>query len=350
MDVYIGGVEHAILHLLYSRFFAKFAHSIGLWPTGGPDNKAEPFKRLITQGMVHGKTYSHPITGQFLKPHELYRDTEMIKADDLTATISFEKMSKSKYNGVNPAACIKRYGADATRAHMLFQAPISDVLEWQEKRIVGIHRWFGKVWGVVHNVAYLMRETETNAVDVPIMFNTNEEMAFWRGVQLAVKEVTESMQETYALNTVISTLTKVTNSIHSLPKTDIVGIPIRYQSLSTLLRMLAPIAPAFAEECWETLHLDVPQLSGTKVLEMPWPKIDKRALELIEDFVKCAVQVNGKLRVVIDVELKKLQAKDGVKYIKALVMETPEGQKWVGAKELQQVVLARNGRVANFVL
>ncbi|KAL3422622.1 leucyl-trna synthetase [Phlyctema vagabunda] len=145
VDLYIGGVEHAILHLLYARFISKFLASTDLWPAGShPDIRGEPFRQLLTQGMVHGKTFSDPDTGRFLKPDEIdLRDPSnpVIIAKDTAAKISYEKMSKSKYNGVDPAATIEKYGADVVRAHILFQAPVTEVLEWDDKRITGISRW-----------------------------------------------------------------------------------------------------------------------------------------------------------------------------------------------------------------
>ncbi|PVI03901.1 leucyl-tRNA synthetase [Periconia macrospinosa] len=151
VDTYVGGVEHAILHLLYARFITKFLAKTGRWPKGTQPSKGglgEPFKRLVTQGMVHGKTYTDPTTGRFLRPDELdlSKETEpIIKETGLLAKVSYEKMSKSKYNGVDPGNVIKEYGADATRAHMLFQAPINDVLEWDETKITGVQRWLKRV-------------------------------------------------------------------------------------------------------------------------------------------------------------------------------------------------------------
>ena len=108
----------------------------------------EPIKQLVTQGMVHGKTYTNPESERFLKPKETnlsnVNEPKIIKSG-FTPKISFEKMSKSKYNGADPSECIKKYGADATRAHMLFQAPISDILNWNEEQIHGIDRWLRKV-------------------------------------------------------------------------------------------------------------------------------------------------------------------------------------------------------------
>lgn len=269
-------------------------------------------------------------------------------------------MSKSKHNGIDPAACISKYGADATRAHVLFQAPISDVLEWDEKKIIGIHRWFGRIWGLVHATRYHIQHEAIDTSDAPMRLKNNEEQMLWREVQNTVKGVTGSLADTYALNTVVSTLTKLTNSLHALPALDqlpepdtgTVGLQVRYKAAEALLRMVAPIAPAFAEECWEALHIYLPDLAGTKVLERPWPKIDDVALRYINEVVKCAVQVNGKVRVLIDVERKRMENRQtAIAYVTKLVLETPEGKKWIGGSgEIQQAILPKNGRSINFVV
>jgi leucyl-tRNA synthetase len=159
VDVYIGGVEHAILHLLYARFIYKFLSQSNLFPeivhsgalAAAPP--AEPFKTLLSQGMVHGKTYTEPSTGRFLLPLEVDLssgpDKPLIKGTQITPNVSFEKMSKSKHNGVDPTTCVYKYGADATRAHVLFSAPVSEVLEWDESKIVGMERWFARLWKLV---------------------------------------------------------------------------------------------------------------------------------------------------------------------------------------------------------
>ena len=148
VDIYIGGIEHAILHLLYARFVSKFLATTSLWPGGlSPHIRGEPFKKLISQGMVHGKTFSDPHSGRFLRAHELDLNdlaTPKILGTGETPKVSFEKMSKSKHNGVDPTTCIQTYGADVVRAHMLFQAPVTEILEWDELRIIGIQRWFGE--------------------------------------------------------------------------------------------------------------------------------------------------------------------------------------------------------------
>ncbi|KAJ2790642.1 Leucyl-tRNA synthetase, mitochondrial, partial [Coemansia guatemalensis] len=174
VDIYIGGVEHAILHLLYARFICKF-----LWRTrafGLPDAQqvpasdgagrkklaskglgrsynGEPFKRLLTQGMVHGLTYRDPATGRFLRPNELEIDSSSsqlrITGTGQLPETSYEKMSKSKYNGVDPSETVRKYGADATRLHMLYLAPPQDVLEWDTQSIIGMQRWINRVGRLV---------------------------------------------------------------------------------------------------------------------------------------------------------------------------------------------------------
>ena len=134
VDIYVGGVEHAILHLLYARFISKFLATTPLWPEGSRSH-GEPFKRILTQGMVHGKTYSDPVNGRFLKPAEVdisNPSKPIVLATGSVANVSFEKMSKSKHNGVDPSTCMAKYGADATRAHILFQAlcPIPIFSRW----------------------------------------------------------------------------------------------------------------------------------------------------------------------------------------------------------------------------
>ena len=146
VDLYIGGVEHAILHLLYARFVSRFVASTSLWKSS---NDGEPFRKLLAQGMVHGKTYSDPSNGRFLKPHEVDLSAPskpIVISTGAAANVSFEKMSKSKYNGTDPMLCMEQHSTDATRAHILFQAPVSEVLDWDEEKITGITRWMQRIY------------------------------------------------------------------------------------------------------------------------------------------------------------------------------------------------------------
>ncbi|GME32092.1 Aminoacyl-tRNA synthetase class I conserved site [Neofusicoccum parvum] len=324
VDVYIGGVEHAILHLLYARFISKFLSTTSLWPSGGgPDNKGEPFKKLITQGMVHGRTYSHPETGRFLKPDEVDLSNPskpMIIATGQQANVSFEKMSKSKHNGVDPGECISKYGADTTRAHMLFQAPVTEVLEWDETKIAGIQRWLQRVWRVTQRAIEITPSADfynTNLQDVPVA----DEITL--AMHQTIKSVTTSLSTTYSLNTVISDLTKLTNTLDDLSTraldNELLSSPSKQtyfaqtyrRSLKCLLTMLAPICPAFASECWETLHLALaaehPSTAAATsssipdIFTQPFPShSDDLIAALSSQSMTTAVQINGKLAFTLD--------------------------------------------------
>ena len=374
VDVYIGGVEHAILHLLYARFLSKFLASTPLWPSGGGlENKGEPFKKLITQGMVHGKTFSDPVTGRFLKPEEIdFSDpaTPKIKLTGETPTISWEKMSKSKHNGVDPQSCIHRYGADATRAHILFQAPIGEVLQWEEDRIVGIHRWFGRIWRLVQDVSSATASKSGNSKELthtippPSLPSLSpSEKPIWISIQDTIASVKTAFSTTYTLNTAVSDLIKLTNSLTASPIT-ITNLPLAYHGTSALLRMLAPIAPAFAEECWELLHSSSPLVPESSIFHHPFPvREDVPA----SDMQTCSVQENGKLRLALSIQkppeelLGKGREEELREWVVRQIEGTDEGGRWLRGRKgkeegregrqagWKRVVCVKGGRTVNFV-
>jgi len=202
VDVYIGGIEHAILHLLYSRFLSKFAWKTGLYgkspeledKEGKEPGRGEPFKVLLTQGMVQGKTFKDPTTGAFLHPTEVdLKDPQspIQISTGLPPAQSFEKMSKSKFNGVDPEAMIASHGADATRLHILYKAPPSEELEWDEQSIVGMQRFLTKVWRIVGHTVTTAPSAAVDNTFKPSTANMNtEERELWRLVNSTVKEVT----------------------------------------------------------------------------------------------------------------------------------------------------------------
>ena len=384
VDIYIGGIEHAILHLLYARFISKFFTSTSYWPSGGGEqNMGEPFRRLITQGMVHGKTYSDPDTGRFLKPEEVdFSDLSnpRIVNSGVTPYVSWEKMSKSKHNGVDPTRCIKKYGADATRAHILFQSPTCDVLEWEEERIVGIQRWFNRLWRLTHqtkwNLEAIYPAGVTNCLfsdgtapfKVPTLdpssFTENENYQ-WSQVQRTILSVTTNLSETFTLNTIISDLMELTNAL--VQSGQPLNPPLQYHATSSLLRMLAPIAPAVAEECWEELHstrLDgnqsTPSTSVPSIFASPFPKIDTSLAAIQSRMQICVVQENGKRRFAVEIPTPSREMMEGGKEeeLKAWAVQqianTEDGHGWfkkVQGKGLiwKRIVVVQGGRVVNFV-
>lgn len=390
VDIYIGGIEHAILHLLYARFISKFLAEIGVWPAGfGNANRGEPFHRVISQGMVHGKTYTDSKTGRFMKQEELdlsNPNDPKISSTGERPNISFEKMSKSKHNGVDPISCVSRYGADVTRAHMLFQAPISQVLEWDEERIVGVERWFTRIWRYIEypqesaafEISYLVKYREKlnrfhgiqtgpddwAAIDTyfktTMKYDWNKfqkhELKAWVQVQKTIVSVTASFSRTFALNTVVSDLMELSNYLIA-PKRYKLGWQMGYQAWSAFFRMLAPVAPAFAEECWERMHA-LCRSTGTpktSIFHEPWPKEDGLIAELDQRGQTCSVQEDGKFRFAVEIERPPEglnQSSDLGKLKEWAVTQihgTEEGKRFLKAKVFDAVHVVRNGKTVNFV-
>jgi leucyl-tRNA synthetase len=369
VNFYIGGVEHAILHLLYARFIAKFlASALGKhsWPT---ETIAEPFNKLVAQGMVHGKTYSDPATGRFLRPNEVDltnpKEPKMVSTGE-TPNISFEKMSKSKYNGVDPTSCINKYGADVTRAHMLFAAPESEILEWEEERIAGITRWLQRVWRLVQRAApdAVFRGEDARSREDGAKAQAEEETAgqqphreerergVLRATKVTLNSVTAKLDAAAGLNTVISDLIKLTGQIQDA---GLVDPSIRLLCTETLVKMMAPLTPAFAEEAWTALHPDEKPIS---IFESEWPDLTAVQAGLVEEMMTCVLTVDGKrkfdTRIPIVPDL--LPKKEWAEWVKNQLLKTDEGKAWNDKpsnygimKRVERVVVGKNGGILNLV-
>jgi leucyl-tRNA synthetase len=375
VDVYIGGVEHAILHLLYARFIYKFLSGSELFPAGN-HAIAEPFKVLLSQGMVHGKTFTEPSTGRFLLPDEVdltRPDKPLIKGTQVAPNISFEKMSKSKYNGVDPTLTTSKYGADATRAHILFSAPVSEVLEWDETKIVGVERWFGRLWKLVQDTqqsladsSFTVSEAEVSSGHAALISTSLQDLSDSDADAIlathnTITSVTTCIESNpYGLNTVISDLTKLTNALASAPASSPL---IAYLSISSLLRLLAPIAPALASESWEVLHTTSTTMPS--ILSSPWPStlLTPEQVEALSSRggQTVAVQINGKLRCAVTIPRMESASPQGKNnpsqeeqdWIVSRVLETAEGKMWLQEKndweKRRRVIVVKGGKLVNVV-
>ena len=371
VDTYIGGIEHAILHLLYARFVYKFLASTDLLPQYSEEtaSSAEPFTRLITQGMVHGKTYINPADGAFLKPDEVDLTDPLapkVVGTGELAKISFEKMSKSKHNGVDPTEFIAKYGADPTRAHLLFQAPVGDILNWDESKITGVTRWLQRLHDQVVAVGSFDGETATakdtlearwqklDSMSVSELRQWDADVELWRDVQRTVTSVTKSYNDIYSLNTVISHLMSLTNSLANEHGSG--HVTIRKQAVDVLVRLLAPITPAFAEECWSVIHPSKGSIFST---ETAFPVADG-TLEspmLQPRLQSCAVQINGRMRGVVEIapppaELQGDALRD---WMISAILDTETGRERFAEgkydlKQAKRAIPVRGGKVINFVM
>lgn len=250
VDQYIGGIEHAVMHLLYARFIYKVMRDEGLLHSN------EPFKRLLTQGMV-------------LKDGA--------------------KMSKSKGNTVDPNTLIDRYGADTVRFFILFAAPPEQSLEWSDHGVEGAHRFLRKLWQFTYQVTFIpeMNQADENGYSV-----------HWEEAPHSIKQFRKEQHEILVqalhdyeksqFNTVASACMKLLNNLGKIPADELFGQHLIHESLSFLLRLLAPLCPHITHHLWRELGY------GQQILKAPWPKAAKEALRL--DKVEYTIQVNGKLR------------------------------------------------------
>lgn len=358
VDLYIGGIEHAILHLLYARFICKF-----LGHESSTSKLGEPFERLLAQGMVHGRTFSDAETGRFLKPSEVddtdFRNPISVQSGQ-PVNVSFEKMSKSKHNGVDPISCMARYGVGTVRAHLLFQAPVTDVLDWDESKISGVQRWFQRLWNLSHDLSAVPRIGDDDKAKL-LSGASDELVGLWRQTQQTVLSVSQSYHETYALNTVVSDLMALTNKIQQSRGAD--GTRphgIVAEALCVALRLLTPIAPSLAEECWSVMHggsdgeFD-PSLTASHA---GFPRPDGSLDGLRTQQQPCAVQVNGKLRFVAQIATPPESIGNGEPlkdWVVAQVVESGEGREALSKGKIdlasaKKIIAVRGGRTLNIVV
>jgi leucyl-tRNA synthetase len=332
VDQYIGGIEHAILHLLYSRFFQRAM----VEETGLMQGVDEPFANLLTQGMVLAESYYTDASGrrEWVNPAdvEVERDSKgnivsATRAADGTPVVydGIGTMSKSKNNGVDPQALIDKYGADTARFYTMFASPPTNTLEWSDESVEGSYRFLRKVWDF--SIRFSRAKRSAN-VERKIRFQIHSEL----------KKANDDI-ERQKFNTVASACMKILNSLEELADWD----ATTEEGLSILLRLLSPIAPHITHHLWRELELgkQFPG-AGDDILLAPWPDPDPAALE--QDEVELMVQVNGKLRGSIRVPKG---ADRGA--IEQLALSNPNVQKFVAGQNVKKVVVVP-GRLVNLVV
>ncbi|MGE4529277.1 MAG: leucine--tRNA ligase [Rhodospirillaceae bacterium] len=326
VDQYIGGIEHAVLHLLYSRFFTRALKTCGYL---GLD---EPFKGLFTQGMVCHETY-RAAGGGWLYPAEVEKRGETAVETATGAPVALgrsEKMSKSKKNTVDPGHIIETYGADAARLFMLSDSPPDRDLEWTEAGIDGAWRYIQRLWRLAAVPAVPFSESAETA-GVSFAGSAKETMAM---AHRTIAAVTDDLAK-LRFNTAVAKLRELSNQIAATKPED-AGAPAAYRfALETLLRLIAPMTPHIAEEVWQALGHAQP-LSATD-----WPQADPAWLTV--DTVTLAVQVNGKLRATLDVAVGA-----DAKTVEGLAMELAAVQTHLGGRTPKKVIVVPN-KIVNIV-
>lgn len=290
VDQYIGGIEHAILHLLYSRFFVKVLHDLGLVSVN------EPFKGLLTQGMV-------------LKEGS--------------------KMSKSKGNVVSPEEIINKYGADTARLFILFAAPVDRDLDWSDQGVEGSYRFLGRVWRIVDQYTSMAHTRDGKL--------TKDEAALRRELHRAIKKVTEDLDGRFNFNTAISTIMELVNAMYQYKDGhDAVQGDLAEELVQKLLLLLAPFTPHITEELWHECGYE------GSVHQQVWPTYEEKALAV--DEVEIAVQVNGKVRdkLTVAVNMDKAALEEQAKAL-------PRVQEFIDGKNVVKVIVVPN-KIVNIVV
>lgn len=281
VDQYIGGVEHAILHLLYSRFYVKVLRDLGLLDFD------EPFINLLTQGMVCMESYRCPNHG-FLFPDEVKREGTVTcsKCDADVVVGRVEKMSKSKKNVVDPDTLVRQYGADTMRLFCLFAAPPEKDLDWSETGVEGCYRFIQRLWRLFHNWhSYINNMTDRSCPEV----NNIKAKEIIKFTHKTIKRVTEDALKRFHFNTAISGVMELVNFLYTLtpPENEEVRKAVRF-SLQNILILMHPFIPFVTEELWQNMGFE------QSIYLEKWPEYNKDLI--VEEVITIVAQVNGKVR------------------------------------------------------
>ena len=291
VDQYIGGIEHAILHLLYARFFVKVFADMGLL------DSQEPFSRLFTQGMI---------------------------------TRDGAKMSKSKGNMISPEPYVERYGADTARAYILFIGPPDQDADWTDEGVEGVHRFLGRLWRMAADVS---ERVGRRAPDPNAGSGEGDDLELLRKVHWAIDKVTNDLAGRFAFNTAIAAVMELVNEASRRRET--ASDDVLHLAAATAASLIFPFAPHTGADAYELL-------TGDRVWEQPWPAADPALLE--RDVIEVAVQVNGKLR-----DRIQAPADASREQLEALARERPNVVRHLDGHEVVKVVVVP-GRLVNFVV
>ncbi|MBV1881602.1 MAG: leucine--tRNA ligase [Pseudomonadales bacterium] len=362
VDHYIGGIEHAILHLLYSRFYYKLMRDEGLV------SHDEPFKRLLCQGMVVAETYYREGSNgqkEYFAPTDVNVErNEKGKIIGATSIAdgqrvevgNIEKMSKSKSNGVDPQTLIDRYGADTVRLFTMFAAPPDQSLEWSDSGVEGSHRFLKRLWKLIYTFVQEDNAQEKKAQEDKTQNEkqsskktgkinseklTDSQKDLRRKTHETLQKVTNDYSKRYTFNTAIAAVMELSNAVRDFEDYSEQGRQVIREALEFSVLMLSPIAPHMTEMLWQALG-ENHGTSRQNIHEESWPTLDESALT--RSSMQIVIQVNGKLRSKINVA-----ANEDKKVIEAAALADETIQRFIGDKSVKKVIVVP-GKLVNIVI
>jgi leucyl-tRNA synthetase len=340
VDQYIGGIEHAVLHLLYARFWTKVMRDVGLLRLD------EPFTNLLTQGMVLNHVYSQTaVDGR----RRYFNPTDVRSRRDASGTEVFEttlpsgetirldnlglgKMSKSENNGVDPEGLIKRFGADTARLFTMFASPPEQTLEWSDEGVQGASRFIRRLWVAVYG--HVKRGP---AVRLEVDSLNDAQRGLRRAAHHTLAKAADDIGRRRSFNTAIAASMELLNTVGRFDDLSDLGRAVRQEALEIITLVLSPIVPHIAHELWRALG------HRRAVVDEPWPAVDSSAL--VQDSVEFVVQVNGKLRGRVRVAPGAEEA-----LIREAALADEHVMKFVGGKAaIKRVIVVPGRQIVNIV-
>ncbi|WOX07314.1 leucine--tRNA ligase [Microbulbifer pacificus] len=295
VDQYVGGIEHAILHLLYARFFHKLMRDEGLVKSD------EPFKRLLCQGMVLAESFYKEVDGHktWIAPTavDVERDDkgkpikaiERATGEEVVAG-GVVKMSKSKNNGIDPHAAVQEYGADTVRLFTMFAAPPEQTLEWHDSGVEGASRFLRKLWKTVHGHL----EAGDGSAEIDVNNLSDKQQQLRRKTHETIQKVSDDYGRRQTFNTAVAAVMELLNEVGKVAERDSAnGLAVEREALQAAVMLLAPVTPHICHELWKLLG------NGSELVDTQWPQVDEKAL--VRSTITLVVQVNGKLRAKLEV-------------------------------------------------
>ena len=340
VDQYVGGIEHAILHLLYARFFHKLLRDFGLV------NSDEPFKSLLCQGMVLADTYYREAENgaqDWIAPTDV--EVERNEKGQVTSAISkldgqpvisagMSKMSKSKNNGIDPQEVINQYGADTVRLFIMFTSPPEQTLEWSDSGVEGAHRFIKRVWKLVHDFTLNQEKVET-----PVSLNgltlDSTQKTLRRELHKTINKVSDDIGRRNTFNTAIAAIMELMNHLAKASIQSTEDRAVMHEAIQALILMLTPIVPHVCHHLWQIVG------DGNSVENTLWPQVDESAL--VEDEKLIIVQVNGKVRAKLTVA-----ANASKEHVESVGLNEKNVAKFIDGKTVRKVIYVP-GKLLNIV-